>query len=421
MNILQEEGRPVDDFAIRAFGLGKQYRLRETGGMAGLAAKMARRIGGRKSDGAPATHFWALKDVSFDIRKGEVVGIIGHNGAGKSTLLKILTRITNPTDGRASVHGRVGMLLEVGTGFHEDLTGHENVYLGGAILGMTRAEIRQKYDDIVAFAEMDGFMDLAVRHYSSGMKLRLALSVAIHLDAEVIFLDEIWAVGDHAFQLKTWTRIESLIASGRTFVIVAHNLETIGRLCTRCLLLDHGHLTMDGPPDAVIARYRHELRQRSQESREDPAMPLLKAIDIAALSLTAENVAMGEILDCRFTLMAQRAAQLKMSLMIQDSWGKVVAVGSSPQGFWTNQPVVAGRNLMRCQLPVAVAQSGSYSLLLQIAENDAMVSAELSFSVVEREILIKDEFGQDINMPSLPASWDVDDAAQSSVRLVTSG
>jgi ABC-type polysaccharide/polyol phosphate transport system ATPase subunit len=411
----------VDEFAIRAFGLGKQYRLRETGGMVGLAAKMARRLGLRKMAESPASHFWALRDVSFDIRKGEVVGIIGHNGAGKSTLLKILTRITNPTLGTASVRGRVGMLLEVGTGFHEDLTGHENVYLGGAILGMTRAEIRQKYDDIVAFAEMDGFMDLAVRHYSSGMKLRLALSVAIHLDAEVIFLDEIWAVGDHAFQIKTWSRIEALIASGRTFVIVAHNLETIGRLCTRCLLLDHGRLTMDGAPDAVITRYRQELRQRSQSERASAGLPLLKSVDITALSLTAENVPMGDMLDCRFTLMAQRPGTLRMAALIKDGSGKTVAVGTSNQGRWTSLPVSAGRNQLRCQLPVALAQCGGYDLLLQISENDAVITAELPFAVVEREILIKDERGQDVAVPSLPVVWDVEEDSQATVRLVTSG
>ncbi len=410
----------MNEFAIRANGLGKQYRLRDIGGMSSLAAKVARYFGAKTE--APATHFWALDDVSFDIKKGEVVGILGHNGAGKSTLLKILTRITNPTVGSASVHGRVGMLLEVGTGFHEDLTGQENVYLGGAILGMTRAEIHEKYDDIVAFAEMDGFMDLAVRHYSSGMKLRLALSVAIHLDAELIFLDEIWAVGDHAFQLKTWRRIEELIASGRTFVIVAHNLETIGRLCTRCLLLDHGRLTMDGKPAEVIAQYRLELRQRSQSQRATAESPMLKSIDIAGTQLMAENLAMGDLLDCRVTLMAQRPGALKMAAMIRDNWGKAIAAGEAEHGRWTSVPVCAGRNHFRCQLPVALPTVGTYELVLQIAEGDDMITAELPFSVVEREMLVKDEHGHDQAVPALPVIWEADDDAQAAtVRLVTSG
>jgi len=410
----------LSEFAIRAKGLGKQYRLRDVGGMSELAARVARRFGRGKD--AKATHFWALDDVSFDIRKGEVVGILGHNGAGKSTLLKILTRITNPTMGSASVHGRVGMLLEVGTGFHEDLTGQENVYLGGAILGMTRAEIHEKYEDIVAFAEMDGFMDLAVRHYSSGMKLRLALSVAIHLDAEVIFLDEIWAVGDHAFQLKTWHRIEELIASGRTFVIVAHNLETIGRLCTRCLLLDHGRLTMDGKPGEVIAQYRLELRQRSKSQRATSESVMLQSIDIAGTQLMAENLAMGDLLDCRITLMAQRPGHLKMATMIRDNWGKVIAAGEAEHGRWTSVPVGAGRNLFRCQLPVALPAVGAYELVVQIAEGDAMITTELPFTVVEREMLVKDEHGQDQAVPALPMIWETDEDAQAAtVRLVTSG
>lgn len=410
----------MDEYAIRASGLGKQYRLRDVGGMSGLAAKVARTFRGEKD--VPATHFWALDDVSFEIKKGEVVGILGHNGAGKSTLLKILTRITNPTVGTASVRGRVGMLLEVGTGFHEDLTGHENVYLGGAILGMTRAEIREKYDDIVAFAEMDGFMDLAVRHYSSGMKLRLALSVAIHLDAEVIFLDEIWAVGDHAFQLKTWHRIEELIASGRTFVIVAHNLETIGRLCTRCLLLDHGRLTMDGTPAEVIAQYRLELRQRSRAQRALSDSPLLQSIDIAGTQMMAENLPMGDSLDCRITLMAQRPGALKMSAMVRDNWGKVIAVGEGETGRWTSVAVGAGRNQLRCQLPVAFPACGSYELVLQFAEGEAVISSELPFTVVEREMLVKDDLGQDQAVPALPMIWEVDEDAQgATVRLVTSG
>jgi ABC-type polysaccharide/polyol phosphate transport system ATPase subunit len=410
----------LDDFAIRAFGLGKQYRLRESGGVAGLAARVARRIG-RNSAPPAASHFWALKDVSFDIRKGEVIGIIGHNGAGKSTLLKILTRITNPTEGRASVHGRVGMLLEVGTGFHEDLSGRENVYLGGAILGMTRSEIQQKYDDIVAFAEMDGFMDLAVRHYSSGMKLRLALSVAIHLDADLIFLDEIWAVGDHSFQLKTWARIESLIASGRTFVIVAHNLDTIGRLCTRCLLMDHGRLTMDGSPDAVIARYRQELRQRNQTQRGMADQPV-HGIEISDLALATENLPMGEILDAKLVLRAERPGNLRLSAAVRDSWGNCVAVGESRDGRWTAMPVVAGANHLRCQLPVAVAQCGSYDLVLQIADGEARLTAELPFTVIERELLIKDDQGLDIAVPALPVRWDIEeDAHTAAVRLVTIG
>ena len=411
------------DLAIHAQNLGKRYPLRESAGVFGMVERLRRRatIVSEQVAASGESHFWALKDVSFDIRKGEVVGILGHNGAGKSTLLKVLTRITNPTEGWARVRGRVGMLLEVGTGFHPDLTGHENVFVGGAILGMTREEIRSKYDDIVAFAEMHGFMDLAVRHYSSGMSLRLALSVAIHLDAEVIFLDEIWAVGDHAFQLKTWHRIEELIASGRTFVIVAHNLETIARLCTRCLLLDHGRLTMDGKPAEVIAQYRLELRQRSQSQRASADSPLLQSIDIAGAQLMAENLPMGDLLDCRVTLLAQRPGNLMMAATVRDNWGKMVVVGEGEQGRWTPVQVGAGRNHLRCQIPVALPAVGAYELVLQFAEGDAVISSELPFTVVEREMLVKDEHGQDLAVPALPVIWEADDAQAATVRLVTSG
>jgi hypothetical protein len=254
------------------------------------------------------------------------------------------------------------------------------------------------------------------------MKLRLALSVAIHLDADLIFLDEIWAVGDHSFQLKTWTRIESLIASGRTFVIVAHNLETIGRLCTRCLLLDHGRLTMDGRPDAVINRYRQELRQRNKGQREDSASPLLQSTEIVELSLGSESLPMGEVLEGRFTLTSQRPGTVKLAAQLRDAWGRVVAVGESAEGRWTSMPVAAGRNHLRCQMPVALSQCGGYDLVLQIAEGDATITTELPFTVIEREIVVRDEQGQDVAVPSLPIQWDSDEDSQAAtVRLVTRG
>ncbi|HIJ38372.1 MAG TPA: ABC transporter ATP-binding protein, partial [Rhodospirillaceae bacterium] len=355
--------------AIRAEHLSKRYRLREGGGVTGLVGNLNRRLRQRGGDqpAAPQSHFWALDDVSFDIHKGEVVGIIGHNGAGKSTLLKILTRITNPTRGSARVTGRVGMLLEVGTGFHGDLTGRENVFLNGAILGMTRKEIRRKYDDIVAFAEIADFMDLPVRHYSSGMCLRLALSVAVHLDAEVIFLDEIWAVGDQSFQTKTWRRIEELIGSGRTFVIVAHNLETIERLCNRCLLIDHGRLTMDGTPTAVIARYREEIRQRARQDLEGTSGQALRLAVIDA-HLTANEVRPGDFLDCRLELEVDRTGEIDLALSVRDANLRPVATGLDAVGLqrWSTQPVVSGRNHFRCAFPAAFSCGGGYELVLEV-------------------------------------------------------
>lgn len=202
-----------------------------------------------------APSFKALDDISFTLFRGEVVGIIGRNGAGKSTLLRILSRVTRPTSGEVDIHGRVGSLLEVGTGFHPDLSGRENVYLNGALLGMPRTEIDTKLAAIAEFADIGDFMNAPLKHFSSGMYLRLAFSVAIHLDAEVLLLDEVLSVGDEWFARKCAGRVEQACRSGRTVLIVGHDLATLRALCHRLLLLDRGRLVMDGGPEAVIARY----------------------------------------------------------------------------------------------------------------------------------------------------------------------
>jgi lipopolysaccharide transport system ATP-binding protein len=200
--------------------------------------------------------FWALRDVNFSIQQGDRVGIIGRNGAGKSTLLKILSRITEPTAGRISINGRVASLLEVGTGFHPELTGRENIFLNGAILGMSRAEIRRKFDEIVAFSEVEKFLDTPVKRYSSGMYVRLAFAVAAHLEPDILIVDEVLAVGDAAFQKKCMGKMESISGEGRTIFFVSHNLTSIAMLCNRAILLEQGAVAADGQPDAVIERYQ---------------------------------------------------------------------------------------------------------------------------------------------------------------------
>jgi lipopolysaccharide transport system ATP-binding protein len=200
--------------------------------------------------------FWALKNVSFDVGQGEVVGIIGANGAGKSTLLKILNRITEPTSGGADIYGRVGALLEVGTGFHPELTGRENVFLNGAILGMTRSEIKRKFDEIVAFAEIEKFLDTPVKRYSSGMYVRLAFAVAAHLEPEILLIDEVLAVGDAQFQKKSLQKMEEVAANdGRTVIFVSHSMPTVARLCPRVIWLRGGEVAADGPSEEVIQKY----------------------------------------------------------------------------------------------------------------------------------------------------------------------
>lgn len=261
----------MSDIGIRAAGLGKQYRIgrRRRGSYETLRERLTRtmaapfqrmgRLVRREPTAADQAQdqdkVWALRDVSFDIKSGERVGIIGRNGAGKTTLLKILSRITDPTAGRAEVRGRVSSLLEVGTGFHPELTGRENVFLNGAILGMRREEIRRKFDEIVAFAEVDKFIDTPVKHYSNGMQLRLAFGVAAHLEPEILLIDEVLAVGDAAFQRKCLTKMEGVGAGGRIVLFVSHNMPAVTRLCERTILLDGGRVAQDGPSHQVVGTY----------------------------------------------------------------------------------------------------------------------------------------------------------------------
>ena len=211
----------------------------------------------RNGSASKGEWMWALKDVSFTIHRGEVVGIIGRNGAGKSTLLKILSQITDPSEGGADIHGRVGSLLEVGTGFHQELTGRENIYLNGAILGMARSDIQRQFDAIVAFAEVDQFVDTPVKHYSSGMYLRLGFAVAAHLQPDILLVDEVLAVGDVQFQKKCLNKMQEVGHQGRTVLFVSHNMPAITRICPRTILLDGGTIVADGPSNEVIGKYMH--------------------------------------------------------------------------------------------------------------------------------------------------------------------
>jgi len=219
----------------------------------------------RRTEKSTSETFWALKDVSFEVKEGEVVGIIGHNGAGKSTLLKILNRITEPTSGTASIYGRVGALLEIGTGFHPELTGRENIFMNGAILGMTRAEIRRKFDEIVAFAEIEKFLDTPVKRYSSGMYVRLAFAVAAHLDPEILLIDEVLAVGDVQFQNKCLGKMEDVTRTeGRTALFVSHNLGAVSQLCATTIWIDNGVIRRAGPSSKVITDYMTTDAQRGE-------------------------------------------------------------------------------------------------------------------------------------------------------------
>jgi ABC-type polysaccharide/polyol phosphate transport system ATPase subunit len=259
----------MTDFAISAGNVGKQYRIQHEQGqlryftlrdaLAGLARRSITAIsrGGAGSDEGPQSIelFWALREVSFNLDRGEVVGIIGRNGSGKSTLLKILSRITPPTEGKVRLRGTVSSLLEVGTGFHPELTGRENVFLNGAILGMTRAETARRFDEIVAFAEVERFLDTPVKRYSSGMAMRLAFAVAAHLEPDILIVDEVLAVGDAEFQKKCLGRMDGVTSRGRTVLFVSHQMNQIRRLCRRCIWLQDGRVMMDGPTSVVTGAY----------------------------------------------------------------------------------------------------------------------------------------------------------------------
>ena len=250
----------MGDTAIRVENLSKQYEIgaakqRHDTLRDQLAEGLKTLFRHRGNHHQGMDTIWALKDVSFEIKEGEVVGIIGRNGAGKSTLLKILSRITAPTAGCAEIHGRVGSLLEVGTGFHPELTGRENVYLNGAILGMKKTEIDRKFDEIVAFAEIEKFIDTPVKRYSSGMYVRLAFAVAAHLEPEILIVDEVLAVGDAAFQQKCLGKMGKVAKEGRTVLFVSHNMSSVTRLCERILLMEQGRLLTDGPSHEVVANY----------------------------------------------------------------------------------------------------------------------------------------------------------------------
>jgi lipopolysaccharide transport system ATP-binding protein len=262
----------MSDVAIQTSELGKRYTLGVKGPGYGTlreaiveATKRPFRRGQREGAAASGDTLWALKDLSLTIRSGEVVGLIGHNGAGKSTLLKILSRITEPSAGHADVTGRVGSLLEVGTGFHPELTGRENIFLNGAILGMRRAEIRTRFDEIVEFAEMERFLDTPVKRYSSGMSVRLAFAVAAHLEPEILLVDEVLAVGDASFQRKSLGKMNEVAKEGRTVVFVSHNLAIIQALCKRGILLERGEVKADAPIVEAIDSYLRTLERAASD------------------------------------------------------------------------------------------------------------------------------------------------------------
>ncbi len=363
--------------AIRVSHLAKQYRIgsRQTGGYRTLRESLTdacaaswRRIRRRSADSTAAAneacHHWALKDVSFEIHPGEVVGIVGRNGAGKSTLLKVLSRITEPTTGRVELRGRVGSLLEVGTGFHPELTGRENIYLNGSILGMSRRDITRKFDEIVAFSEVEAFLDTPVKRYSSGMYVRLAFSVAAHLEPEILIVDEVLAVGDMEFQKKCLGRMKDVSKEGRTVLFVSHNNYAIAQLTTRCLLLNDGKCVSDGRTQDVLALYtaqREGRRKAAYENRESPRENHIRSASV----ITSEEGGVhhwGKPICFEFEIEVVEPRE-SMCFSFQVVNGDQLPVCH----FWLfdsdyNYGKRAGRYRLRCTAPKLRLYMGSYSV-----------------------------------------------------------
>lgn len=270
----------MSNLAIRCENLSKQYRIGSPERYRTLREAISHPFRGFKNQNGNG-HIWALDDVSFEIERGDVAGIIGLNGAGKSTLLKILSRITAPTRGRADIFGRVGSLLEVGTGFHSELTGRENIYLNGAILGMRKSEIDRKFDEIVAFAEVEKFLDTPVKRYSSGMYVRLAFGVAAHLETEVLLVDEVLAVGDAQFQKKCFQKMREIGKHGRTILFVSHNLSAVRSICKQALIIEQGRVVGHGEINATVDRYLARINSRQ---------PAAEAVETNTFSLTSVEI-----------------------------------------------------------------------------------------------------------------------------------
>ncbi len=347
-------------------------------------------------DGDELEEVWALRDASFEIRHGEVVGIIGRNGAGKSTLLKILSRITEPSEGRVSIRGRVASLLEVGTGFHPELTGRENIFLNGAILGMSRAEIRRKLDEIVSFAEVEKFLDTPVKRYSSGMYVRLAFAVAAHLEPEILIVDEVLAVGDSGFQRKCLGKMGDVAMKGRTVLFVSHNMTAIRSLCSRAVLLECGRTIIDKEANEVVDRYLHEgAKAHEFVEWNDPAKaPGDHCVRLKSMSVFCEDMEPGKVdIQRSFKVsveywVLQECSRIVVSFHLHNARGEMVVASGNMSSTtatydpWVERTFPVGVYRTSCNYPGRLFNDGIYTVTVFI--NDNSVDRH---HVREREVL----------------------------------
>jgi lipopolysaccharide transport system ATP-binding protein len=400
--------------AIEVRNLSKRYRIGSRASKFPTLRESASQIfsstfrADRRARQEREAELWALRDVSFDIAQGEVTGVIGRNGAGKSTLLKILSRITEPTEGSADIYGRVGSLLEVGTGFHPELTGRENIYLNGAILGMRRSEIDRKFDEIVQFAEITRFLDTVVKHYSTGMFMRLAFSVAAHLDPEILLVDEVLAVGDAEFQRKCLGKMNGVAREGRTVLFVSHNMPAVQSLCSRCIVLKNGQLEVAGSVQEGIRLYH----SGGLESGEDSARGEVAITSLRVNGSLAPHVMAGSNL-CFDFLLSLRAeiSGFRMILMVEDSRGVVVlhAVQTERDQRILREP---GEHRVSLQLPSLMLTPGGYSFYVKFIYNGVDVGGRY---VSDKALLtLEGDYSPDSapGVLSPPLSWFVEPAAK---------
>jgi lipopolysaccharide transport system ATP-binding protein len=411
----------VSQIAIRAEGLGKRYRIGERERYRALRDTLVETVRApfRWRRQTTDNTIWALRDVSLRVNQGEVLGVIGHNGAGKSTLLKILSRITEPTEGRAEVRGRVGSLLEVGTGFHPELTGRENTYLNGAILGMRRSEIARRFDAIVAFAEVERFIDTPVKRYSSGMYLRLAFAVAAHLEPEILLVDEVLAVGDAAFQRKCLGRMSDVAREGRTVLFVSHNLPSVEKLCQRVVVIDGGRIVMEGDPATCIAAY---LGSRTEPKpsvdlaavpRLDPRLtPVFTGLDLQdGDGASVSAVGCGEPLEFHLDYSApDDIANPSFGIIISNGLGSPLFFlqTRAQLGLWERAP---RRGSIMCRLDEVPLVPGDYLLTVGCLTGERqldLLEHVASFTVEPRDFFNSGYLPHPLNGPVLiRAEWDL--------------
>ncbi len=351
--------------------------------------------------------FWALKEISFEIKQGERVGIIGRNGAGKTTLLKILSGITEPTKGRVSIRGRVASLLEVGTGFHPELTGRENIYLNGAVLGMSKAETKKKFDAIVAFAEVEKFLDTPVKRYSSGMYVRLAFAVAAHLEPEVLLVDEVLAVGDRVFQEKCLNTMGNIAGRGRTVLFVSHNMTAVTTLCQRGILLDAGAIATEGPMQEVAKAYLNTgysaIAQKSWSEKESPGNRLFKLVSVALKNEKGQlvneiNISEEAIIEIEYEVLKE-GSRVQISLVLFDANGYCVfgSLSNTKENIYYGKPLHRGRYVSTCRMFGNLLNDGRYHVSVIGAsdywQDSFRIDHVISFDALDDGILKKDYSG----------------------------